>query len=175
MTAPTSGTPERAAPAGTVTRLGVQVDRGPEAGPEVRLLLNGHDPLGSGGFSTGNHPRELLDTGALLPTDPPRRIGLYGCGCGTFGCGTLTALVELRGDTVVWRRFYAFHAGEYAGPFNEDSTSPDPVDDPDADEDLPPDELDLPTVAFDADQYHQVLTAAAAEWSGAHGRLTDWT
>src|SRR5690242_784897 len=84
---------ERAVPEGTVARLGVRVDRGAEAGPEVRLLLDGRDPLGSGGFSTGNDPRQLLDTGALIPADPPRRVGLYGCGCGTFGCGTLTAVV----------------------------------------------------------------------------------
>ncbi|SDS85012.1 hypothetical protein SAMN04488570_2856 [Nocardioides scoriae] len=166
---------ERAAPEGTVTRLGVRVDRGPEAGPEVRLLLNGQDPLGSSSFSTGNHPGDLLDNGALLPTDPPQRIGLYGCNCGVFGCGTLTALIERRGDTVVWRRFYAFHAGEYDGPFNEDSTWPDPVDDPDADADLLPDQLDLPTVTFDAEQYRQVLADAASGWSSAHGRRNDWT
>lgn len=160
---------------GTATGLVLRLVRVPR-GPEVRLLVDGRDPLGEGTFTTGNHPRDLLDTGALLPVDPPRRVGLYGCACGIFGCGTLTARIERHGDQVVWRDFYSFTAGEYDGPFHGDSRLPDPVGDPEADDEfLSPTALNLPAITFDAEQYLRVVAEATAGWAGAHGRRVHWT
>ncbi|WP_148076967.1 hypothetical protein [Nocardioides aurantiacus] len=165
----------KTAPEGTVVRLEIRVERGHEAGPQVRLLLNGKDPLGRRHFITGNHPRDLFETGALLPTDPPRRVALYGCGCGIFGCSALTGLISRTGDQITWSDFYDFHAGEYDGPFHEDSTWPDPVHDPDADEDLLPTQLNLPSITFDAEQYLDVVHDATQGWSQECGRRSEWT
>lgn len=167
---------EKGAQPGVTYRLSLTLERA-GMGREVRLLIDGRDPLGTGSFATGNHPRDLLDSGALVPSDPPRRIGLYGCGCGIFGCGTLTALVERRGDKIVWRDFYSFSAGEYDGPFHGDSAWPDPVKDPDAaDTDLlSPTRLDLPSLTFDAEQYLRVVHEATENWSTAGRRRIEWT
>ena len=124
----------------------------------------------------GTTPGTFLDTSALLPVDPPRRVGLCGCSCGIFGCGTLTARIERHGDQVVWRDFYSFTAGEYDGPFHEDSRLPDPVGDPEADDEfLSPTALDLPALTFDAEQYQRVVAEATAGWASAHGRRVDWS
>lgn len=163
---------DKTAPEGTVARFEIRVEHGHEAGPQVRLLINGKDLLGKH-HSTGNHPRDLFETGALLPADPPRRVALYGCGCGIFGCSALTALITRTGDQITWSDFYDFHAGEYDGPFHADSTWPDPVHDPEADEDLLPTHLKLPGVTFDAEQYLGVVHDATQEWSRAYGRRSD--
>lgn len=164
----------KVAPEGTVARLEIRVERGDEAGPQVRLLLNARDALGTGDFTTGNHPRDLFETGALVPSDVPRRVALYGCSCGIFGCSALTALISRTGNQITWTDFYDFHAGEYDGPFHADSLWPDPVHDPESEE-LPPRRMDLPSVTFSADQYLEMVHDATRAWSDAYGRRVDYT
>jgi len=68
--------------------------------PVVTILIDGEDVLGdmSGGF-IGFDPADILDSGALIPTDPPRRVAVYRCSCGEAGCDALVvrrAAVALR-------------------------------------------------------------------------------
>lgn len=60
-----------------VHRLTIRIDRAGTNYPEVRLLVDGDDLLARDGHDRGNDPADILDTGALLPADPPRRIAFY--------------------------------------------------------------------------------------------------
>lgn len=88
--------------------------------PIVTVLINGKDILGhvEGGF-IGFDPAEVLDTGALVPTDPPRRVAVYRCSCGEPGCGCLAPVVTRHGDRVVWSDFRDF-TGVYNKPLYGD-------------------------------------------------------
>lgn len=71
--------------------------------PVVTILIDGADVLGAlnGGF-IGFDPSEILDTGALLPADPPERVAVYRCSCGVAGCGCVALIIERDGDRIRW-------------------------------------------------------------------------
>jgi hypothetical protein len=143
-----------------VNRLDIRIDTSTPNYPQVRLLLDGDDVLASTGVDEGNDPADILDTGALLPSDPPRRVAFYGCGCGEFGCANVAGLVIGSDDHIEWTDFRSL-TGVYH------SALPDPEDGPDPavsdDWDLTPRRHDLPTFTFDADQYFAVVRNAMAD------------
>ncbi len=106
--------------------LTIRVDRGTANYPEVRLLVDGDDLLAVDGNDRGNDPADILDTGALLPIDPPRRIAFYGCGCGEFGCANVAGLITRRGDLVEWSDFRNL-TGVYHSALPDPDDGPDPV------------------------------------------------
>lgn len=57
-----------------MNELAISIDSRVPNYPKVRLLVDGEDLLASSGADEGNDPADILDTGALLPQDPPRRI-----------------------------------------------------------------------------------------------------
>ncbi|WP_205475070.1 hypothetical protein [Nocardioides sp. SYSU D00038] len=145
-----------------MSTLTIHVDRSISNYPKVILLIDGVERLTSTGDDEASDPADILDTGALLPTDPPRRVAFYGCGCGTFGCSNVTGLVVQSGDLVRWTDFLSL-TGAYA------SALPDPEDGPDPaigfDTDLPPKRHALPTFTFDREQYLNAVRAAMADRS----------
>lgn len=76
-----------------MNKLSIRVDVTSPSYPLVRLFVDGRESLTSTGETLPNDPADLLDTGALLPVDPPRRIAFYGCGCSDFGCSNVVRLV----------------------------------------------------------------------------------
>lgn len=148
---------------GTMNELAIHVDTSTPNYPVVRLLIDGEDILASGGSDQGNDPADILDTGALLPTDPPRRIAFYGCGCGEFGCAAVAGLVERRANQVVWHDFCS-PTGVYRHALAEPEDGPDPVAELDPDE-LPPDPVNLPAFVFDADRYLALIEGAMQDRS----------
>lgn len=144
-----------------MNRLTLHIDSSRAHYPKVRLLIDGEDLLASTGRDEGNDPGDILDTGALLPQDPPRRIAFYGCGCGEFGCSNVAGLVVDRGDRVQWTDFLSL-TGFY------ESAMPDPEDGPDPAV-LPSDwshqRLDLPTFTFDRTEYLATVTDAMTDRS----------
>lgn len=98
--------------------------------PVVTILIDGEDVLGdmSGGF-IGFDPADILDSGALIPTDPPRRVAVYRCSCGEAGCGCVAAVIEEDGDRVRWLDLRDF-TGVYNVPLGDSAPtggSPHPV------------------------------------------------
>lgn len=83
------------------------------------------DALGFG-VHEPNDPEDILDTGALLPVDPPRRIAFYGCGCGDFGCGNVAGLITQRADHVEWSDFRSI-TGAYSSALPDPEDGPDPL------------------------------------------------
>jgi hypothetical protein len=71
--------------------------------PQVTILIDGDDILGrlNGGF-IGFDPAQILDSGALLSKDPPRRVAVYRCTCGEAGCGCIAPVIEQIEDRVRW-------------------------------------------------------------------------
>lgn len=118
----------------------------------VDLVVDGRVLDDSSGWSC-LPASELLAADALRPTVPPRRIALYGCGCGELGCTNVTAVVERDGWLVRWRDLVSVTGWPYgAVPDDED---PDPAQD----EELVH-RLDLPDLAFAADEYAAVVAEA---------------
>jgi hypothetical protein len=147
----------------TVNQLTIHVDVSKPNHPQVRLLIDGRDLLASGGVDEANDPADILDTGALLPAEPPRRIAFYGCGCGTFGCANVAGLITRRDDRIVWDDFRSL-TGVYHSALPEPEDGPDPAT---ADDwDLPPSRHhDLPAMSFDAADYLAVVHEAMADRS----------
>ena len=143
--------------------LAIHIDTSTPNYPVVRLLIDGEDTLASNGSDQGNDPADILDTGALLPADPPRRIAIYGCGCGEFGCAVVAGRIERRGNQIVWHDFCSPTA-VYHHALPEPEDRPDPVAELDPDE-LPPHPINLPTFAFDADRYLALVEAAMQDRS----------
>lgn len=144
---------------GELNELTIQVDTGVGNHPLVRLLVDGTELLARSGDDTPNDPSDLLDTGALLPSDPPLRVAFYGCGCGEFGCGNVAGLVRRSGDVVEWADFCSvtgiYHSALPGGD------GPDPV--AGDDHDLPVHRHDLPTLRFDAERYLATVRSAMAD------------
>jgi hypothetical protein len=92
---------------GPIHRLELRFDmfNGRPNRPVVRIFVDGEEPLatghGLGGF-VGFDPRQILQSGALLPTEPARRIALYRCSCGEPGCGCVASVIERHGEKIVW-------------------------------------------------------------------------
>lgn len=144
-----------------MNRLALRIDSSRANHPKVRLLIDGEDLLASTGSDEANDPGDILDTGALLPQDPPRRIAFYGCGCGVFGCGNVAGLIVERGDQVQWTDFLSL-TGVY------ESALPDPEDGRDPAElpwDWPLARHDLPTFTFDRADYLATVEDAMADRS----------
>jgi hypothetical protein len=145
-----------------VDRLAICIDTSTPNYPQVRLLVDGDDMLASTGDNEGNDPADILDTGALLPTDPPRRIAFYGCGCGEFGCANVAGLIISRDDRIEWTDFRSL-TGAYHSALPEPGEGPDPaVSD---DWDVPPRRHHLPTLSFETKQYMDVVREAMADRS----------
>lgn len=138
-------------------RLEIRIDTAVPNYPKVLLLIDGTELLASLGSDERNDPADLLDSGALLPTDPPRRVAFYGCGCGEFGCANVAGLVRQSGRHVEWTDFCSL-TGVYTGALADPAYGPDPADS--LDEDVPPVRLDLPTLTFNAHEYFAVVEAA---------------
>ncbi|WP_370617827.1 hypothetical protein [Mumia sp. Pv 4-285] len=126
-------------------------------GVPIARLLDGHEPLPAD---------EVLATGALLPADPPRRIALYECACGGgVGCGNVSWVISERHGRVRWKD--AASASWYAGALP-----------PEADLDefelaVRPSPLDLPDLAFAAEQYHAEIQRVVADVEWRHLRPGD--
>lgn len=146
---------------GRLHELTVRVDTSVPNRPAVRLLVDGTEVLASRENDTPNDPSDLLDTGALLPADPPVRVAFYGCGCGEFGCGNVAGLVRRVGDVVEWTDFCSV-TGVYHSALPGEA-GPDPL--AEADYDLPVHRHDLPTLRFDAEAYVATVHAATADRS----------
>lgn len=146
-----------------MNELQIHVDTTTPNYPLVRLRIDGEEVLTSKGSDKHNDPADILDTGALLPADPPRRIAFYGCGCGEFGCAAVAGLIERRGDQVIWHDFCS-PTGVYQAALADAEYGPDPV------AELDPEEwsfhpIDLPTFVFDADNYLARVEAAMKDRS----------
>jgi hypothetical protein len=146
----------------SVNRLAIHIDTSTPNYPQVRLLIDGGDLLASTGDDEGNDPADILDTGALLPTDPPRRIAFYGCGCGEFGCSNVAGLIVRRSSHVEWTDFRPL-TGVYHSALPDPAYGPDPA--ASYDWDMPPKRHGLPTLTFDADEYLAVVRNAMADRS----------
>lgn len=103
----------------------------------------------------GFDPEQVLDTGALLPIDPPRRVAIYRCHCGVAGCGAIAAVIRGDGHHVRWEDVREF-TGVYDDPLL-DAGWPLPED---GGKRLP--RLD---VTFDAKQYFSEISRAASDRS----------
>ena len=148
-----------------VSTLSIRLDFPNANWPKVRLLVDGEERLALRGYSEPNDPADILDTGALLPTDQPRRIAFYGCDCGTFGCANVAGLINRRGERIEWTDFVSV-TGVYNGALPDPEDEPDPVSSRTWDDDLPdPERHRLPTFTFDADQYLEVVRRAMADRS----------
>ena len=121
--------------------------------PIITILIDGRDRLGSlKGRFKGFDPEEILDSGALVPRDPPRRVAVYRCGeCGEAGCACVAPITERRGDKVVWSDFRDI-TGVFVHPLTNE---------------LPSGGITLGdwTITFDADQYLAELDRAASDRS----------
>src|SRR5690242_5571012 len=137
---------------GAQQRLEIQVVPGESVDyPRVALLVDGRDVLAWRG-EQGFGPEALLHTGdPLIPTDPPRRVALYHCGCGIAGCGTIACRISEAGGVVRWSGFSDFVGLDF------------PLDTSVADEHGRP--LDLGDFAFDAAQYRAEVERAKADRS----------
>ena len=109
--------------------------------------------------ATNDIPDDVLGTGALIPTGPPRRVAFYGCDCGEFGCSNVAGLIIRRGDRVEWTDFLSV-TGVYDKALADPTEGPDPGADKSW---LPPKPHDLPTFTFDADQYMTAVRAATTD------------
>lgn len=127
--------------------LTIEVRRPDSQFAEVRLLVDGLDELDPSDCELGNEPDDLLKAGALLATETPRRVALYGCDCGAFGCTTITALIANEGDSVTWTDFRNVTGVFYWGPLPlpEDRHVQEAFDNAEP--------LAISTIEFDADQY----------------------
>lgn len=127
--------------------------------PVVTILIDGEDVLGqlNGGFM-GFDPADILDSGALLPNGPPRRVAVYRCSCGEAGCGCVAPLIAQLADRVRWSDFR-----DFTGVYNS------PLDDP---EPTGGSVHALPDLEFDAAEYRQEVERAAADrgWETAERR-----
>jgi len=111
-------------------------------GPEVRILVDGQEVFAIDDH-VGQDPAEILDTGALVPSVPPRRVAVYMCSCGCAGCSDLAPLVQRVGNRVEWVSARQF-TGAFDGALPEDGWEFEP-DDGEA--------VDIPDFSFDADEY----------------------
>lgn len=145
-----------------MNELTIHIDTATANYPKVRLLIDGDDLLASAGIDEGNDPADILDTGALQPQSPPRRVAFYGCGCGEFGCANVAGLIVDRSDHIAWTDFRSL-TGVYHSALPEAGDGPDPM--AAADWDLPAGRLDLPTLTFDRDRYFAVVRGAMANRS----------
>src|SRR5215212_8923063 len=110
-----------------MNKLQIQIDSSIPNYPKVRLLIDGSDLLATRRCDEGNDPADILDSGALLPMDPPRRIAFYGCGCGEFGCANVAGLVSRSRDVVTWADFLSL-TGVYHSALPDPGYGPDPVE-----------------------------------------------
>lgn len=75
----------------------------PDEGPGwlvTQVLIDGENPYAevAPGWH-GAYPGALVDPPSpLLPTDPARRVAVYGCSCGEFGCGVIAVLIIASAD-----------------------------------------------------------------------------
>ena len=123
--------------------------------PLVCILVDGEERLadtGRTGRYTGFEPRELLETGALLPAVPPRRVAVYRCECGEPGCGCVAYVISRDGDRILWS-----DARDYVGVFHA------PLLDAETMSDGKP--LDIEDFVFDADQYFDEIDRAMSDRS----------
>lgn len=145
-----------------MSELTISIDSRIPNYPKVRLLIDGEDVLASAGCDEGNDPADIIDSGALLPQAPPRRIAFYGCGCGEFGCANVAGLIVGRGDQVEWTGFRSL-TGVYHAALPEPGDGPDPVAVLERAGRRPL--LDLPTLVFEREHYVAVVRASMADRS----------
>lgn len=101
---------------------------------------------------------EILGTGALLPTDPPRRVALTECGCGGgVGCSNVSVVISERDGLISWSE--PANVFEYAGALPEPEADLDPFDD----EGYTLTPVDVPEVSFDALAYRAEVARANAD------------
>lgn len=127
--------------------------------PVVTILVDGEDVLAQlNGGVMGFDPADILDSGALVPTDPPRRVAVYRCGCGEAGCGCVAPVIELLCERVRWRDFRDF-TGVYHSPLDDRAPAGGSP-------------LGLADMDFDAVQYRHEVERAAADrgWETADRR-----
>jgi hypothetical protein len=127
--------------------------------PVVQILVGGSDLVtgveAADGF-IGFDPADLLDSGALVPSDPPRRVALYRCSCGVAGCGCVAMVIEHRGETVVWS-----DARDYTGVYVRPVTDHNPTSGGRS--------LALADLHFDAAQYLSEVERASTDRSWESG------
>jgi len=127
--------------------------------PVVVLLVDGVEVLEGRGNGFG--PETLLHKGdPLLPAEPPRRVGLYKCGCGDAGCGITGCLISESDGVVRWSGFRAF-VGRH-GPL-----------DPALEDDVDSQPIDREDLVFDAAKYRAEVARAKADrtWETRRHRL----
>jgi hypothetical protein len=127
--------------------------------PVVVLLVDGVEVLEGRGNGFG--PETLLHQGdPLLPVEPPRRVGLYKCGCGDAGCGITGCSISESDGVIRWFGFRDF-VGRH-GPL-----------DPALEDDAESRAIDREDLIFDAAQYRAEVARAKADrsWETRSGRL----
>ena len=150
--------PDRAGPTRLLT-LEVHPGRGANYRPDypaVRILIDGHDTLrqASGRAYGGPDPDQLFGPASpLLPASPARRIAVYGCCCGIWGCGSVAPLITEHDGRIVWHDFR-----DYTGLYDEPVAKHAPR--PHSGNPLP-----FPAVAFDPAQYRAEVERASADLS----------
>ncbi|HET8619650.1 MAG TPA: hypothetical protein VFM27_11855 [Acidimicrobiales bacterium] len=140
---------------GSVSTLTLRIDEddGRPNHPIVSILIDDQDRLGTlqGGF-IGFDAEEILDSGALVPRDPPRRVAVYRCGgCGQPGCACVALVIERRGNRVVWSDFRGF-----TGVFERPLVDAEPTGGT---------SFGSWSITFDADQYSRELDRASSDRS----------
>jgi hypothetical protein len=131
----------------------------PSDAPVVVLLVDGIEVLEGRGNGFG--PETLLHQGdPLLPVEPPRRVGLYKCGCGDAGCGITGCLISESDGVIRWSGFRDF-VGRY-GPL-----------DPALEDDVHSRAVDREDLVFDAAEYRAEVARAKADrtWETRPHRL----
>lgn len=141
-----------------ISRLRLAFDSSVPNYPTVRVLVDEQESLRRDGEER-NDPAALLDTGSLLPQEPPRRIAFYGCGCGEFGCSCVAGLISEERGLVHWTDFRTI-TGIYHEALPPEGEGPDPVVGAEWTRPLP-----LPDLAFEAEQYHRAVASATADRS----------
>jgi hypothetical protein len=125
----------------------------------LRLLVDGQETLtwaGSRGPYIGPWPPGLLEADSdLLPDDPPRRVMLYFQGTPDPAESTITAVIRVNGDHVLWSDLHESLVN--TGDFEEINLDRQTVDSW---------ALDIPDIMFDRQQYLAEVHRAIAdrEW-----------
>lgn len=131
--------------------LRIDVDDASPNDPTVTIPIDGEDQLGRGGELIAFDPEEILDSAALVPRDPPRRVAVYRCNCGEPGCGCVAPVISRQDHLVVWSDIREL-TGVYARPLIDRNPSGGA-------------RLDVPKLIFDEAQYRAAVVRATADRS----------
>ncbi|WP_375386925.1 hypothetical protein [uncultured Amnibacterium sp.] len=110
-------------------------------------LMSGYVPVLVLDWPTGSPAEDFRRLAGESPTPlPSGRVPMYICAeCGDLGCGAITAMIEHRADTVVWRDLGYENDSE---PFDPDGII-----------------TEVGPIVFDRSDYLQVLTTSRDRWS----------